>query len=77
MGFPYPYGKRICLQYRRPGFDSWVGKIPWRREWLPTPVFLTREFHGQRILASYSPWRCKELDTVERLTHLWIYMGVS
>ena len=38
--------ERMCLQCRRPGFDLWVGKIPWRREWLPTPVFLPRE----------SPW---------------------
>ena len=52
----------------RPGFDPWVGKIPWRREWLPTPVFLPREFHGQRSLTSYSPWCCKESDTTERLT---------
>ena len=37
------------------GFDSWVGKIPWRKEWLPT-VFLSGEFHGQRSLAGYSPW---------------------
>ena len=43
------------LQCRRPGFDLWVGKIPWRREWLPTPVFLPGEFHGQRNLADYSP----------------------
>ena len=35
---------RICLQYWRPGFDSWVGKIPWRREWQPTSVFLPGEF---------------------------------
>ena len=35
--------------------DPWVRKIPWRREWQPTPVFLPREFHGQRILAIYSP----------------------
>ena len=34
-------------------FDPWVGKIPWRREWLPTPVFLPEEFHGQRILMGY------------------------
>ena len=32
-------------------FDPWVGKIPWRREWLPTPVFLPGEFHGQRSLS--------------------------
>ena len=35
--------------------SPWVGKIPWRREWLPTPVFLPEEFHGQRSLAGYSP----------------------
>ena len=45
-----------------------VGKIPWRREWLPIPVFLPEEFHGQRRLAGYSPWGRKELDTTERLT---------
>ena len=35
---------------------------PWRREWLPTPVFLPGEFHGQRSLVGYNPWRRKELD---------------
>ena len=39
---------------RRPGFDSWVGKIPWRRKWQPTPVFLPGESHGQRSLAGYT-----------------------
>ena len=34
----------------------WVGKMPWRREWLPTPVFLPGEFHGWRSLVGYSPW---------------------
>jgi len=48
--------KRICLQCMRPRFNAWDGKIPWRREWLPTPVFLPEEFHGQRNLAGYSPW---------------------
>ena len=47
--------------------DPWVGKIPWRREWQPTPVFLPREFHGQRSLAGYSPWSRTELDTTEQL----------
>ena len=42
---------RICLQFRRPGFDPWVGKIPWRREWQATPVVWPGEFHGL-----YSPW---------------------
>ena len=64
---------RICLQCRRLGFDPWVGKIPWRREWQLTPAFLLRDFHGQRSLAGYSPWDCKELDTTEWLTyiHTW------
>ena len=43
----------------------WVGKIPWRREWQPTPVFLPGESHGQRSLVGYSPWGCKESDTTE------------
>ena len=60
--------KRICVQSRRPGFDPWVRKILWRREWLPTPVFLPEEFHGQRTLAGCSPWGLKELDTIQQLT---------
>ena len=48
--------QRICLQYRRPGFDPRVGKITWRGEWLPIPVFLPGEFHGQRSLAGCYPW---------------------
>ena len=46
-----------------PGFDPWVGKIPWRRERLPTPVFWPGEFHGL-----YSPWGPKESDTTERFS---------
>ena len=45
----------------RPGFNPWFGKIPWRREQLPTPVFLPREFHGQEP-GGYSPWGHKESD---------------
>ena len=45
------------------GSISWIGKIPWRREWQPTLVCLPGEF--QRILAGYSPWGHKELDTAE------------
>ena len=52
---------------------SWVWKVPWRRAWQPTPVFLPGESHGQRSLAGYSPWGHKELDmtqldTTEQLT---------
>ena len=48
---------------RRPGFHLWGRKIPWRSEWLPTPVFLPGEFHGQMSLAGSSPRGCKESDT--------------
>ena len=46
-------------------FNPWVGKIPWRRAWQPTPVFLPGEVHGHRNLGVYSPWGCKESDTTE------------
>ena len=42
-----------------------VGKMPWRRKWQPTPVFLPGESHGQRSLAGYRPWGRKESDTTE------------
>ena len=59
---------RIHLQCRRPGFNPWVGNIPWRRVWLPSPIFLPGESRGQRSLVGYSPWGCKESDTTEWLT---------
>ena len=59
MGFSYI---TICLQCRGPWFSPWVGKIPWRRERLPTPVFWPA-FHGL-----YSSWGHKELDTTEWLS---------
>ena len=46
-------------------FHPWVGKILWRRAWQPTPVFLPAESHGQRSMAGYGPWGCKESDTTE------------
>ena len=52
--------QRIRLQYGRPGFNPWVGKVSWRRVWPPTVVFLPGEFHGQRSLAGYSPGVAKE-----------------
>ena len=42
--------------------NPWIGKIPWRRKWKPTLVFLPGESHGQRSLAAYSPWGHKESD---------------
>ena len=49
------------------GFDPWVGKIPWRRKWQPTPGLLPGKFHGLRSQVGYSPWGRKESDTTERL----------
>ena len=60
-------GKESACQHRRPGFDSWVAKIPWRRKQQPTVVFLHGEPHGQRSLVGYSPQSRKELHTTERL----------
>ena len=45
-----------------------VGKIPWRRAWQPTPVFLPGESLGEGSLVGYSPWGCKESDTIEQLS---------
>ena len=53
------------LVTQRLGFDPWVGKIPWRRKWQPTPLLLPRQFHGQRSLVGYSPGGCKESDMTE------------
>ena len=58
-------GKESAYQGRRPWFDPWVGKIPWRRKGQPTSIFLPEKSHGQRRLVGYSPWGHKELDTTE------------
>ena len=58
-------GKEHACQCKRHGFDPWVGTIPWRRVWQPTPVFFPGESHGQRSLAGYSPWGHRELDMTE------------
>ena len=72
MGFSRRHGsKESTCQYRRSKtcrFSPWVGKIPWRREWQPTPVFLPGKFHGESSLAGYNPWGHKELDTTEWLS---------
>ena len=54
-----------CRRCKRLRFPSWVGRIPWRRKWQLTPVFLPREFHGQRSLMGYSPWGRKESAMTE------------
>ena len=67
--------KESAYQCRRRGIDPW--KIPWRRKWKPTPVFLLGKSHGQGSLEGYSPWGCKESDTTEcehahTYTHIYI-----
>ena len=52
-----------CRRLKTLGFDLWVGKIPWRRAWRPTPEFLPGGSHGQRSLEGYSPWGCKALNS--------------
>ena len=63
-----------CRQYKRHGFNPWVGKSPWKRKWQHTPVFLVGEFHGQKSLAGYSPQGCKESATTEWLSYVCIYI---
>ena len=76
LGLPrWRSGKEsTCQCRRREGcrFDRWVRKIPWRRKWQPTAVFLSGKSHGQRSLAGYSQSMGgrKESDTTERLTFL-------
>ena len=62
---------RIHLQCRGPGFDSWAGKIPWRRERLPTPVFWPREFYGL-----YNPWGHKESEQLSNF-HFTFFLVVQ
>ena len=61
-------GKESACQCRRCqylGFDPWVRKNPWRSNWQPLPIFLSRESNRQKSLVDYSPWGCKKLDTAE------------
>ena len=71
-------GKEPACQCRRPGFHPWVRKIPWRRKWQPTPVFLPGKSHGQRSLVGYSPRSCKrvsqDLVTKQQQYFKWIHV---
>ena len=51
-----------CRKCKRRRFDPWVRKIPWKRKWQPTPIFLPEKSHGQRSLVGYSSWGPKESD---------------
>ena len=70
LGMGFPRGsvvekkkKKSCLQCRRHGFNPWVRKILWRKNWQTLPVFLPGKSRGQRSLAGYSTQGCKESDT--------------
>ena len=77
IGYPLQYSWASLVaqlvksspQCGRPGFDPWVGKIPWRREWLPTPVFWPGEFHGL-----YSPWGLKESDMTAQPSRHYVFV---
>ena len=65
-----PFSCLFCRRrHRRPRFNPWIGKIPRRRAWQPTPVFLPRESHGQRSLAGYSPQVKKSWAQRNNLAH--------
>ena len=67
LGFPGGSdGKGSACSAGDAGSIPGSGKIPWRRKWQPTPVFVPGEFHGPRSLAGYSPWGCKESDMTEQ-----------
>ena len=68
-------GKESAMQETQ--VQSLGQEVPWRREWLPIPVFLPGEFHGQRSLAGYSPVNHKESDMTEQLSYSHIFLGVQ
>ena len=69
-------GYRICLRCKRNKFDPWVGKIPWRRKWQSTPVFLPGKPHGQRKLVCYYLWVPKsQTQLSDELTTAAIWVG--
>ena len=78
LGFPDGAGGKErtcqCRRCKRCRFDPWIRKIPWRRAWKPTPVFLPGEFHGQRSPESYSPWGGTESDRTGNQAGLEILM---
>ena len=69
LGWKDPLEKEMATHSSILGLPWWLrGWIPWKRKWLPTPVFFPGGFHGQRSLVGYGPWACKEPNTPEILT---------
>ena len=72
-------GRGSICQCRRHRFNLWVGKIPWRRKWQLSSVFLPGESHGQRSLVSYSPWGCKRIVhnlTIKQQRYVQVYPSI-
>ena len=65
----FPAAQKNSAVMRRLGFNPWVGKTPWGKEWQFTPVFLLGESHGQRSLAGCSPWGRKSLSRLSQLNN--------
>ena len=61
--------KGTTCQCKRLGFDPWVGKMPWKRKWQPTLVFLPGKSHGKRTLAGYSPWGHRRVGHTQAQAH--------
>ena len=74
IGFP---GDSVGKESTCNAGEPWVGKIPWRRKWQPTPVFLPGESHGQRSLVDYSPQGCKDRTRLSDQTTTTNTMGAS
>ena len=66
-----------CRTYKRLGLSPWVGKIPWRRAWQPTPLFLPGESHGQRSLIGYCPWGHRVEHDWRDLAHMHVPLADS
>ena len=63
-----------CRKHNSCRFNPWVGKIPWRMTWQPTPEVLPEETHGQKSLAGYSPWGRRESDTTEETEQTYMHL---
>ena len=74
--YHFCFSSFICSITFYPLYNSWVGKIPWRRKWQSTPVFLSGKFHGQRSLAGCSPWGHKELD-ITKYIYIFFFFSFS
>ena len=70
-GLPRWYSGKVnqCRKCRKGEFDPWVGKIPWRRKWQPTPVLLPGKSHGQSSLVGCGPWGRKKLGMTEHMSN--------